>query len=569
MDSADFSLYREGLGKYLFDGRPEVYFGTRLTRAERILLEFHEHSHWELANASVYGREQIALAEAIQLNRDRPVAAELARCLEASVDASCLVYEGNALAVERTVQTVAGEVTPDWNSLLRTKLYGQAYRLFDHWLRKLPYSPGVQTSIATNVAELCLNSVSILDGTRSDRDPISARDPQSLHAETLRAQLALRGPDLLLRALSKKLAAHTADFVRRLDAAATVVLGQYGLSPDALRADDGFASASAMTQGRFVYTLYETLRRFAEDHGAITGTREYGLVQDVFQLVYADWLRRLRTDLSGTPVARGIRVQPPSDAEVRQELDFFGTVYTVVRPPRSDPAAVIPAGSWARLHQAFQVTPPHQRRVYLGITAVRPPADTAKAKAQAWYELSASRAVLAQQPKSGFFWNFSSSRYRMLVPAERLRAAVVELLPYDPAIAVPVDLMDFATGGVRDLGTLPANATVGVLLENLPFARWREQIELLSHSFRTVSTYYSVGPAEIDFIVTFGIAEEAHWFLYLPLSVSMLRLIEEGAGSLTRIAGHRLAHTIDELPISAHVGSASFLICEQYVRNGL
>ena len=48
MSNLDFGLYRESLGKYLFEGRPAIYFSANLGKIERVLLEVHEHDHWAL-----------------------------------------------------------------------------------------------------------------------------------------------------------------------------------------------------------------------------------------------------------------------------------------------------------------------------------------------------------------------------------------------------------------------------------------------------------------------------------------------------------------------------------------
>jgi hypothetical protein len=568
MVSRDFGLYRESLGRYLFDGRPEIYFSTRLTRAERVLLEIHEHAHWERANATTYGREQMALAEAARLKSGEPVAAELEKCLETSVEFSRLVYEGAALAAERSSLTAVGSTPPDWNSLLETELYGEAHRLFGDWLRKLPYSAGLQASIAANAAELCLNSVSILDDTKSDHDTISARSPMSLRAEDVRALLVKRCPDSLLRSLSKQLVIQTREFVSRLDAAAGEVIGQANLTADALRTDGALASADAMTEGRLIYVIYETLRGFAEESGAIRGTQEYGLLQDIFPYRYADWMRKLLADdLVGVPEAPGIRLEPPSEEEVRSDLDFFATVYITIHRPERDRATDLPVTSWEPVHQAFRDIQPEERQLYLAITTAQVPPRAEGSTSEAWFELSAARAVIA--PHDDFAWKFGRSRYSIKVPASGLRKAVEEILPYNPAIAVPLDLIELPAGSISHLGVLPQNATVGVLLENVPFARWAHEIERMSNSFRTMSHYYEVGPAETTFIVTFGIADSARWFLYMPLSISMRLFIDAGAASLTQIAGHELAWELDEVPMAERFRAASVLICEQYVLNGL
>ena len=568
MVNRDFGLYRESLGKYLFDGRPEIYFSTRLTRAERVLLEIHEHAHWERANATTYGREQIVLAQSVRLKSGHPVATELEKCLETSVEFSRLVYEGAALAAERSSLAAVGSTPPDWNSLLETELYGEAYRLFGDWLDKLPYSAEVQASIAANAAELCLNSVSILDHTTSDHDTISARDPMSLRADDVRALLIRRCPDSLLRSLSKQLVTRAGEFVPRLDAAANEVLGQDDLTADALLTSGALAGASAMTEGQLIYVIYETLRRFAEESDAIDSTQEYGLLQDIFQYRYADWMRRLLADeVTGVPEVRGTRAQPPSEEEVHSDLDFFATVYTAIHPPERDRSTDLHVASWEPVHQAFRDIRPEQRQLYLAITAAQPYPYPGGSTSETWFELSAARAVIA--PQDGFSWKFGRSRYAMKVPASRLSEAVEEVLPYNPAVAIPFDLMEFPAGIISHVGVLPQNTTVGVLLENVPFVKWASEIEHLSQSCRTMSHYYEIGPAETTFIITFGIADTARWFLYMPLSMSMRRLIDAGAVSLTQIAGHELARKLDEVPMTERFGAASFLICEQYVLNGL
>jgi len=568
----DFALYRESLGKYLFDGRPEVYFSTRLNGTERVLLELHEHTHWEVANASTYGKEQLMLAEAIRHKAGDPVAAELGKCLETSVEFSRLAYEGSALAAERSLMAIVGASSPEWNSLLRTKLYGQADRLFGDWLRKLPYSPSAQASIATNAAELCLNSVSILDATESERDAISARDPKTLRAADVRARLARRSPDSLLGLLSKRLVARTGEFVARLDAAIDGGLAQDGLTAAVLRTEGALPDMSAMAEGHLTYVTYEALRRFAEDSGAIDGTREHGLLQDIFQYLQADWIGKLLADeLLGVPTARGIRARPLTEDVVRGDLDFFSTIYTVVHPPERDRATDIRVTSWAPVHQALRSLP-GQPQLYLAITAIEPLPHSAGSRPagsepEAWYELSAASAVIA--PHDDFNWKFGRSRYVMSVPGSRLREAVGELLHYNLAVAVPFDLIDLPTGRIRHLGTLPRNATVGCLLENAPFADWAREIRRLSRSSRTISHYYEIGPAAANFIITFGIADTATWFVYMPLSMSMRRFIDAGAVSLAEDAGHELAKTLDDVPMSRQFAAASFLICEQYLRNGL
>lgn len=311
MTAADFGLYRESIGSYLFAGRPEVYFNARLTPTERALLEFHEHNHWMLAHASTYGKEQIALVEASRLMTDELIAEELRRCCEVTVGFSRLVYEGLALVAEKTyVQALGLSTQPDWFSLLQIDEYGEGQRVFDSWLGRLPYAPEVRLSIATNTAELCLNCISILDDTRSDRDPISARDPMTLHAEDLRILLRAGSPDSLLRSLSDQLAVGTGTFVQLVDDRANEILSKEGLKGEALRVSDALSDLNAVTNAKLTYAIYESLRAFAEATGAIANTREYALVQGLFDTRCADWLTRAYANDINVQ-AHGIRVAQP------------------------------------------------------------------------------------------------------------------------------------------------------------------------------------------------------------------------------------------------------------------
>jgi len=108
----DFGLYRESLGKYLFEGRPQIYFSANLGRTERALLELHEHDHWVLANASIYGKEQLCLRLAARLKAGQPGGDEIERCLQLTVEFSRLVYEGAALEAERSFLSLTRVATP-------------------------------------------------------------------------------------------------------------------------------------------------------------------------------------------------------------------------------------------------------------------------------------------------------------------------------------------------------------------------------------------------------------------------------------------------------------------------
>jgi len=563
--TSDFGLYRESLGKYLFDGRPEIYFNARLALPERMLLEVHEHNHWMLANATTYGKEQLALADAVRIEAQQGVAAELQRCLEVTVDYSQLVYEGSALAAERSsLQSVGLSTSPDWFSLLKTDLYAEAQRLFDSWLHLLPYSPEVLLSIAANVAELCLNCVSILDATKSDQDPISARDPMTLRAEDLRVLLRTRSPDSLLQSLSGQLMEHSGAFVQRLDDRAGEVLSGGGLTAEALRTHGALSGIDTITDARLTYAIYEALRGFAEETGAIGDSEEYSLSQTLFEYRLADWLTRLHAnDMPGEFQAGGVRVGSPSEEEIHSEQEFFERIYTAVRPPERDRATNLPITSWDPVHEAFRAVDPSRRMLYLAITT-RPSAVRETSAAEASFEISAARAVMS--PHDSFGWKFGSSRYALEVPSSRLREKIEEVLPYYPAVAIPFELMDFPAGGIRGVGPLPHDATLGILLDNVAVQTWASQIERVSRLVQTMSHYYEIGPAQVPFIVTFGIVETAQWFLYAPLSLSMRRAID--SASLMEIAGHQPARTLDEIPMTARFQAASFLICEQYTLNG-
>jgi hypothetical protein len=563
----EFELYRESIGRYLFEGRPEIYFNARLTPAQRVLIELHEHAHWQCANATIYGREQLLLAASIRGMTDEHTTEELRRCLEVTVESSRLVYEGAALVAERSLVRLGGSgPSPGWSALLEADVYGTAYSLFDHWLGRLPYAPEVLNSVAENAAELCLNSVSFLDATRSVHDPIQARDPRRLRADQVRVGLVERSPDALLRSLSEALGAQPAELVRRLDAAADHVLHADGLTAAALRSPGRLASIKPMTHGHLIYAIYETLRGFAEETGAIDGTTEYGLLQDLFAYRRADWLSKIDAgEWAGTPEPGGIRVGSPPEREVSDELEFFARIYTVVRPPARDHTTDLRIEGWGPVHEAFRTCDPKRRKLYLSV--VSQPGSVEVPGSDLSCELSAARAISA--PHDNFAWKFGHSRYVLEVPRAGLGHAIAEVLPYNPAVAIPFRMMDFDAGHIRDVGPLPPSATVGILLDGVSLERWAQEVERFSRSTRTMSTFYEVGPFQIPFILTFGIVDSAQWFLYSPLSLSMRHMIGSDLNLLTQIAGHGLTQDLDEIPMTALFRATSALICEQYVVNGL
>src|SRR5262249_36272033 len=122
-----FFLFRAAAGRYEFRGPARLYFDPRLGRTEHLLLEVHEHNHWQLAHSTIFGLSQLSLVYALLLARNEQQRRRYAECLEITSGLSREVYEGCAVYNERTaIEAVGTEVHPDWFAALKGTLYESA-----------------------------------------------------------------------------------------------------------------------------------------------------------------------------------------------------------------------------------------------------------------------------------------------------------------------------------------------------------------------------------------------------------------------------------------------------------
>ncbi len=150
-------LFRASLARFEFDRPPRLYCDPRFGPVERHLLEVHEHNHWSLAHASLFGISQLSLAYALLLAQSEEQKTCYRECLQITTDLSREVYEGCAVYHEKAfVRRHGARVDDEWFAPLEGSVYGSGFELFDSFLSSLPFGDVLKASIATNVAELVL-----------------------------------------------------------------------------------------------------------------------------------------------------------------------------------------------------------------------------------------------------------------------------------------------------------------------------------------------------------------------------------------------------------------------------
>ncbi|MGI9376001.1 MAG: hypothetical protein ACR2PC_07910 [Tsuneonella suprasediminis] len=360
MGQLDYFLYRAAGGRYEFRGAARLLRDPRFGPFEHHLLETHEHSHWALTQASIYGLAQLAVAYAHCLARNPRQCERYSAALEIMSRMARKTYEGCALFNERAVVRKAGiGVHPDWFGGLAPDPYGEGLALFDRFLEKLTFPPFFLPTIANNAAELALNSTPRFLWGSSRIDP-----------GEIETALNVRSPDQVLGLL--------ADCFEANNGLLADLIESEVIRPAAKRAGVGrerFFAPVVQNQldreaiGLMSFDSYVMLRNLALSNGLDVLPIDPTGVDLVRYDIWLTWVRSLPGHQRMYPnLVRDIATMPLNhQPDPDDERYDFATFQTTFEPHLPSPSEDVSLENWAPIERSLAAFNDDRQHLYISL----------------------------------------------------------------------------------------------------------------------------------------------------------------------------------------------------------
>ena len=332
-------LNREAAGKYLFRNRPVIATTGATSPSAVILLEQHEHSHWELANVTIFGLEQQALAETINRSTKDEQSTALRSALENMIEASFLCYESVALNMEE-VWVALGPLDPppDWFSFADDPRYAEALSLVREMRAGLRCSIDFFGIIEHNLAELCRNSCGPY---LWDRSTGRLNDPRRFDAQAYARRVANDRPDDLFRSCIHYLKSRP-EWLELLAAKLDPLFSEFGVPSDPMRSAKLFGATDRLFSGYMAYTVYEWLQTFLGDHAPRLRSWDLRQIDQVRSHIWHNWMAHLDDEQAEDGVLR------PTLSKTTGSKPFFKNVSV-------DPKTEAQKVAWEKEHRSFSM----------------------------------------------------------------------------------------------------------------------------------------------------------------------------------------------------------------------